>query len=117
MLRKFFQFKKMSQANYASQLATLHREIDAEKEKLRQLQTKRDEIRRIEEERNREKNNLIRQAYMHPNSAQQIAELTRTLQTANATYLTEIANINGQIWAIEQKIFAKREECIRLFQH
>ena len=105
------------QGNYTSQLATLHREIEEENRKLRELEKKRDDERRKHEENSRENVNRIRQAYIQPNSAQMITDLTREMQMVNSSYVTEITNLHGQIQSCERKILQKRSECIRLFQN
>ena len=105
------------QGYYTSQLATLHREIEEENRKLRELEKKRDDERRKHDEKSQEHVNRIRQVYLQPNSAQTIADLTREMQMVNSAFVTEITNLHRQIQSTERKILQKRNECIRLFQN
>ena len=108
----------MNQANNVSnQLASLHRQIDAARQELGQLERKKQDIKMKQEEASREKAFRIREVSGLPDSVQRISALTHEMHTTLSAFFRDLGRVNEEIRAAERNIEEKKRECERLLQN
>jgi chromosome segregation ATPase len=105
----------MNQGNHISnQLSALHRQIDAARQELGQLEQKKQDIKMRQEEASREKAVRMREVSGLPDSVQRISALTHEMHGTLSAFFTDLGRVNEEIRTLERKIEEKKRECERL---
>ncbi len=105
----------MCAANNTVRLYELHRQIEEAKNLIVELERKKSEIKRTEEQKCRERAERWRQLSMQPTLAHEVHLLNGEMQRSVAVFMSEIGQLNDDIRAVQRTIDDKKRECDRLF--
>ena len=103
--------------NVSNQLSALHRQIDAGRQELGQLERNKQDIKMKQEQASREQAVRLREVSGLPDSVQRISALNHEMHGTLSAFFRDLGRVNEEIRTLERKIEEKKRECERLLQN
>ena len=99
---------------FANNIVALQREIEQDRNQVRQLEQQREDLKRTQMAKSDRKSQRMRELADHPDAVNLMRQLEREMQIDVGFFLNRLTEMNREIRNLEQRINEKNEECHRL---